>query len=171
MAKTAAPRKKGPNLIVMAGLAVVLLAVALPQVLILFFGMLPTWVAIFLIDRSKEKYASFCVGGLNFCGTLPYVLDSWFGTNTPVAAFKILTNAFSLLVMYGSAALGWVIFMVVPPVVAVFLQVLNERRVQQLRSEQKKLVDDWGEEVTDTADAQKASSDGETPSAPEAPAA
>ncbi|GAB6051875.1 hypothetical protein JCM17960_06950 [Magnetospira thiophila] len=133
----------------MAILFVLIVMIALPLVLILLVGMLPTWVAIFLVDRSKEKYSSFCVGGLNFCGTLPYLLDVWYGANTPVAAVKILTDVFAMLVMYGSAALGWILFMVVPPVVAVFLQVLNERKIQQLRAQQKQLVDEWGDEVTE----------------------
>ena len=147
-----AKARKGPNLIVVAAIVAIFLVIALPLVIVLLVGMLPTVVAVFLIDQTKEKYSSFCVGGMNFCGTLPYLLDIWFGANTPGAAVKIITNPFSLLIMYGAAALGWALFMFVPPIVAVFLQVLNERRIDTLRQTQKRLVAEWGEGVTEAAD-------------------
>ncbi len=143
---------KRPNLVLSAIILVVVMLLALPQVLILAIGMLPTWVAIFLIDQTKEKYASFCVGGLNFCGTLPYLIDVWTGANTTMAAILVLADVFSLLIMYGAAAIGWVLFMFVPPFAAMGLQVLNERKIAQLRERQRKLIEEWGDGVTETPD-------------------
>ena len=55
---------------------VLLLMAALPTVMVIAFGMLPGMVA-FIVDRSKERSATFCVGGMNLCGVFPYLLELW----------------------------------------------------------------------------------------------
>jgi hypothetical protein len=120
--------------------------ISLATVLLMFFGMLPTMVAL-IIDRTRQKYAVFCVGGMNFGGVFPYLLDLWAGENTAGSAMEILTNVFSLALMYGAAGFGWMIFIAVPPVVGAFLNVLAQHRVSQLRRDQKELIEEWGEDV------------------------
>ena len=87
---------------------------SLSATLILVFGMLPTLVA-FIIDRSPRNYTMYCVGGMNFCGVFPYLLDLWTGNDDFSAATEILTDVFSLLVMYSGAGFGWMLFMAIPP--------------------------------------------------------
>jgi hypothetical protein len=120
--------------------------ISLASVILLFFAMLPTVVA-FIVDRTRQKYAVFCVGGMNFSGVFPYLLDLWAGEHTAAAAMEILTNVFSLLLMYSAAGFGWAIFIAVPPVVGAFLTVMAQRRVSQLRRDQKELIEEWGEDV------------------------
>lgn len=147
-AKAAAP-KKGSAPMTMVGIAaalVGLVVVALPTVVLLFFGMLPTVVA-YLIDRTPQKYATFCVGGMNFCGVFPYVLDLWNGFHSMANAFNILTDVFALLLMYGTAAFGWALFASIPPVVVSVLTVIAQRRVSTLRTNQRRIIEEWGEDV------------------------
>lgn len=152
-----APRAAGSaarrsNLLLWSGIILVgLITVSLPTVMVIGIGMLPTFVA-WICDRSEEKFATFCVGGLNFSGVFPYVMELWTGEHSMRAATELLTNVFSLLVMFGSAGLGWMLFAAVPPVIATFLKVLSERRLAMLRAEQRKLVDEWGEEVRGESD-------------------
>ena len=127
-----------------------LLMIALPTVLLLGFGMLPTIVA-YLIDRNEEKFATFCVGGLNFCGVFPYLLNLWGGEHTNEASIGILTDVFAIAVMYGGAGIGWLLYLTLPPVVSSFIQVMNKRRLEQLRQTQREIVEEWGEEVTEDA--------------------
>ncbi len=125
---------------------VLLVLVALPTVMLLFFGMLPTIVAYF-IDRTQQKYAAFSVGGLNFCGVFPHVLELWDGYHSIGSALGILTDVFSLVVMYGVAVLGWALFSVIPPVVVSVLTVMAQRRVANLRTSQRHIIEEWGEDV------------------------
>lgn len=127
-------------------LLVGLIAVSLPTVMLVGIGMLPTFVA-WICDRTEEKFATFCVGGLNFSGVFPYLMDLWTRHHSVGAASATLTNVFSLAVMFGSAALGWMLFAAVPPVIATFLNVLSDHRLTILRTQQRKLVEEWGEEV------------------------
>lgn len=133
---------------------VLLVLVAVQTVLLLFFGMLPTIVA-YIVDRSPQKYATFCVGGMNFCGVFPFILDLWLGTYTLAAALDILTDVFSLAVMYGLAGFGWALYTAIPPVVVSVLTVITQRRIATLRTSQRRIIEEWGDEVAKTGDDEK----------------
>lgn len=122
------------------------LVIASPTVIVIFFGLLPTLVA-YIIDRSKSKAATFCVGGINFVGVFPYVISLWTERNTIDAAMAIVSDLFAMLVMYSAAAFGWLLFLAMPTVVSSFVLVLQQRKVAQLRAEQKELIEEWGPEV------------------------
>ncbi|HEC90246.1 MAG TPA: acyl-CoA synthetase [Alphaproteobacteria bacterium] len=122
--------------------------ISLPTVLLLFFGMLPSIVA-FIVERTKPRYAAICVGAMNFSGVLPYLLDSWGGDHSVTEAMNMLTNVFSLMVMYSASAFGWLVFVAVPPVVVTFLAVINERRIAQLRKRQQEIIAEWGNDVAE----------------------
>lgn len=144
-------QKKGALPLTTFGLAMAfmgLVYVAFATVVLLFVGMLPSVVA-YVIDRTPQKYATFCVGGMNFCGVFPYVLDLWETAHRTGDAFKILTNVFALLAMYGSAAFGWALYSAIPPVVVAVLTVIAQRRVSQLRTNQRRIIEEWGEDVAE----------------------
>lgn len=128
-----------------------LIIVALPTVMFLGFAMLPALVA-GIVDRTEEKSATFCVGGLNFCGVFPYLLDLWFGDHTVGQSIALLTDVFVLAVMYGGAGMGWMLYLSLPPVIASFIQVMSERRLEQLRKTQKSIIQEWGDEIVTDAD-------------------
>lgn len=128
-----------------------LIIVAMPTVLFLGFAMLPALVAA-IIDRTDEKSATFCVGGLNFCGVFPYLLDLWFGDHSINQSIGLLTDVYTLVVMYGAAGMGWMLYLSLPPVIASVIQVMSERRLQQLRATQKTIIQEWGDEIITDAD-------------------
>jgi hypothetical protein len=131
---------------------VALLVISLPTVLVLLFGMLPTIVA-WVIDRSQQKYATFCVCGMNFSGMFPFLSDIWFKDHSTDAAVAVLTNVFDLMVIYGAAAFGWMMFIAVPPVISQFISAMLQRRVATLRDQQQKIIEEWGEGVSMLVDA------------------
>ena len=126
------------------GLVVGMAIVSLSSMVLVFFAMLPTVVAL-IIDRTPQRYATFCVGGMNFCGTFPSLMELWRGDHTVAGAIDILTNVFSLFVMYGAASFGWMVYMGIPPVIGAFLTIFAQRRIQRLRSMQRELIAEWGE--------------------------
>jgi hypothetical protein len=150
---------------------VLLIALSLPTVLLVVFGMLPSIVAA-IVDRTPQKSATFCVGGMNFCGVFPYLLTLWGGDHTIAMAFDTLTDVFALLVMYGAAGFGWMIFTSVPPIIVTFLNVRNQRRVATLRATQKRIIAEWGNDVSTPLDAEETgkATPPAKPSEPTAPA-
>lgn len=134
--------------LIWAGLFIAtLLFISPATAMLLFFGLLPSFVAL-IIDRSDGKYAMFCVLGLNFSGLFPFLSDLWFKTNSIDAAINILTDVFSLLIIYMSAGFGWMLYMALPPVVTSLLSVMSQRRVAELRETQSTIIEEWGEGVT-----------------------
>lgn len=126
--------------------ALLIIPVSIPSLTLLFFGMLPTMAAA-LVDRGPHRYAWLSVGGLNFAGVAPYLMELWFKGHTLERAVNALTDVLALLVIFGSAAFGWLLYMVMPPVVGAFLQVAAQRRITVLRGNQRKLVEQWGPDV------------------------
>ncbi len=131
-------------------MVLLLIAIAGPSALIVFFGMMPAVVA-FLVDRTRQKYGPLCVTGMNFCGVFPVLLELWTGEHSFSAAFELLVDPMMLMMMYGAAAIGWMLFLAIPPVIATFIGVMMESRITYLRGIQKKIIDEWGEEVAQAA--------------------
>jgi hypothetical protein len=130
--------------LLMAALAVCAMLLSLSSVILVALAMLPTLTA-FIVDRTPQKYATFCVGGMNLSGTFPALLDLWAGGNDISTAMNLLGNVFTVGIIYGAAAFGWLVYMTVPPLVAAFLTMMAQRRVQQLRAAQAQLVEEWGD--------------------------
>ncbi len=131
-------------------LAPVFVITALPTVILLTVGLVPTIVA-YIVDRHPMKYASRTVGYLNFCGCLPYALRLWTGDHSVDAVIAILVDPFAWFAMYGAAAVGWLIYFATPPVVAAWMAVNHEIRQQALKSRQTELINEWGNTVRRSA--------------------
>ena len=152
-AKAAAAAKKGGgggtgiNKGVVLAILAALVPFSLPTVVLIFFTMLPTLVS-WATEKGPNKYAFLCVGGLNFAGVFPYLFSLWFGVHTLDEAFRMLTDPIMLMTAYGCAGIGWAIYGGMPPRVVSYLAASSKRRVGNLKSAQKKLIEDWGDEVT-----------------------
>ncbi len=116
------------------------------SVMLVFFGMMPSLVAA-IIDRSPQRYSTFCVGGMNFSGVFPYLLDLWAGSNDIASAADIFTDVFALMLMYSAAGFGWLIFLASPWVAVQLSQVMAQHRAAHCRELQKELIEEWGEDV------------------------
>ena len=136
---------------------------AVPQVFILLIVGLSPSVAAFLIDRSPRKYATFCVGGMNIAGVFPAFLNLLNGDNSIAGVKNILTNPFEMTIMFAAAALGWLIYFAIPPVIKSLLTVIAQHRIGILRGEQRKLIKDWGEGIAIKSQAIEAGQQEEPP--------
>lgn len=123
-----------------------LLAVLLPTCLVLGAMMLPTLCAL-LVDRARGRYLTITVGLLNFCGALPAVADLWLEGQGLGAALDELRDLLAWLMAYGSAAVGWAIYWMTPPLVASYYALATNGRLQALRRRQKALGEQWGDGV------------------------
>ncbi|MCW8916548.1 MAG: transposase family protein [Magnetovibrio sp.] len=148
-------RQRGRSYLTWVLLLLAFFAVIAGATLILIIiGMLPTIVA-FIIDRSKGKTASICVGSINFIGVFPYILSLWSQFDQLDSAMAMVGDIFTLLVMYSAAAFGWLLFLTLPSIISSFVIVLQQRKVAQLRGEQKDLIEEWGEDVAAIVEMQK----------------
>ena len=156
----APPRKTIQKVFWFGVIALAMMMISLPTVIMFFLGMLPSLVA-WVIDSSKEKYATCCVSGLNFSGLFPFLMDVWFVNHSTDMAIRLVTDVFNLVVIYGSAALGWVLYVAVPPVITTFLSVAAQTRLKLLKTTQSDIIEEWGEKVASTIEVREA--DGTAP--------
>ncbi|NQU60268.1 MAG: acyl-CoA synthetase [Rhodospirillales bacterium] len=126
---------------------VVMLIISLATVFMVFLGLLPTFVAA-VVDRAEGKYATFCVLGLNFSGLFPFLMEIWFKDHSFDAAVTIMADPFNLIIIYGAAAFGWMLFIALPPVVTTFLSVMSQHRMTILQENQRNIIEEWGEGIT-----------------------
>jgi len=123
-----------------------MLIFALPTMILILVGMMPTLVAA-LIDRRPEKYAAYCVGGFNLSGVFPFLLKLWLTGHTMHGLGGIIGSPLVWLAMYGAAAFGWLCFAWTPEVVLRVQSMRDRQRTSTMRERQGKLVEEWGPEV------------------------
>ncbi|SMF33508.1 hypothetical protein SAMN02982917_1646 [Azospirillum oryzae] len=138
-------KKKG------GGLTLILLIIpaaliVLPTTILFGIGMIPTIVA-YVVDRDPDKSAPITVGGLNFCGCMPFAIDLWKHQHTIGAAAKVFADPLAWLVMYTAAAVGWGLYYGIPPLVAGMEVTRAEKRVEVLKQKKVALVQEWGPDV------------------------
>ncbi len=124
----------------------VLAIFALPLLIVFIAGMIPTAVAA-IVDRDPEKLAAISVGPLNFAGTLPIILEVMQNGNDMGAMGIALGSPFSWLIMYGAAAMGWLLYMGLPAMTSNIVAKQAERQIEKLIERQRELVGEWGPEV------------------------
>jgi hypothetical protein len=132
------------------GLFIAGMLFALPTMLVLTLGLLPTLVA-FVVDVHPRKYAARSVGFLNFAGTLPFLISLWSGHHDLISAMRILTDVYAWLVIYSAAAVGWIIYLGMPSVAGFLMEINAARRVHKLDAQRKKLIAEWGEDIDRSA--------------------
>jgi len=88
---------------------------------------------------------------MNFCGLLDVIWELWAGPNTPGDAMDLLTGLFNLLMVFGAAGFGCLLYVSLPPVVGAVLQVLAEQRMITCREIQADLIKEWGKDVAQSA--------------------
>lgn len=142
------PGKKKLSFSVKFSIFTLMLAAAIfyPTTVLMAIGMLPTIVAPLMDDRP-QKTAWLTVGALNFAGILPAWFQLWENGHYLENALMLAFQPMVLLIAYGGAAVGWVLYHQVPIGVAGILAMRSERRLKDIEKRQKELVRKWGPEV------------------------
>lgn len=142
-------KKAGPNRFLMLLLCAALVPFSLPTLLLLLVGMLPSLAAV-VVEKGAYRYAWVCVGGLNFAALSPWLFKLWFGRHTMAYAIEQIAGISMLLAAYSGAAVGWLLYLGVPPLVRAILSATSHYRLDNLSKLQKNLADQWGEDVSQT---------------------
>ncbi len=151
-AKKPAPAKKsGKNFaFIFSSMFMAILAVMmLPMTLIILIGMIPSFVAYF-VDTTRQRTLGPTVMYMNFAGVLPVLLKLWKLSPNMNNATELLTDPFMLFLMLAPAGFGWILFIIIPPMVSGVLRRRAEIRMQTLENDQKKLIEQWGNEIMGT---------------------
>lgn len=119
----------------------------LPTTIMFAIGMVPSLVA-FYVDKTAKKSIAICVGSLNACGNIPFLLKLWTLGHEMDVTMKIVTDPLTIIVMWSTAVLGWIIHDYVPPLYAATVRSRGENRLEEIQNEQKRLIKEWGQDVS-----------------------
>lgn len=118
----------------------------LPSTILFSVCLIPTLVAA-IVDNNQQKTAWLTVGAMNLAGTIPGLFMLWDMGHTIPMAFQLVLQPMTIIVAFGGAAVGWVIYNNVTPGVAGIILKKNEYRLREIEKRQKELVRKWGSGV------------------------
>jgi NADH:ubiquinone oxidoreductase subunit 5 (subunit L)/multisubunit Na+/H+ antiporter MnhA subunit len=110
--------------------------------------MAPT-IVVGIIDNRRERYKTICIGSLNIIGILPSALKMFDQDHSFERAFALLADSSTWLVILSATAAGIGIAIVGPAIISMFYVARLEKKSRQLKDYQKKLRDEWGDEVSE----------------------
>ncbi|MAE50997.1 MAG: hypothetical protein CMH27_04230 [Micavibrio sp.] len=122
-------------------------AVFLPSTVLLLIGMIPTPFAL-LTDRTRGKNKVITVGAMNVAGCSPFLFELWTTDHSFVQTMAIVTDPFAIVVMWSSAAVGYIINWAMTGLVTATLYQRGQSRQKAIQKRQQELVERWGQEVT-----------------------
>ncbi|MBM3602204.1 MAG: hypothetical protein FJX22_00265 [Alphaproteobacteria bacterium] len=111
-------------------------------------GMLPSIVTA-IFDRKPRKTALQTIACANFCGVMVYAVELWKNGNNTEHLGAILQNHLNWVIMYGSALMGLMAYIVVPIIIALLLDAKTSIESSDLKRQMQALRDEWGSEVAD----------------------
>jgi hypothetical protein len=125
------------------------LSIFSPASLPLFgIGMLPSIVTA-IFDRKPRKTALQTISCANFCGVMVFAVDLWKKGNNLEYLGTILQNHLNWVIMYGSALIGLMTYIVIPVIIALLLDAKSSIESSDLKRQMQALRDEWGPEVAE----------------------
>jgi hypothetical protein len=117
---------------------------------IIFFmlGMSPAIVA-GITDKRIGNCASRTIGAFNFMGILPSVFELFKAADKAERARQIATDPQMWIFVFVAAGLGWAMIWMIPQITVAIFSIRAEMRIRRLEISQKRLVDEWGGEVSE----------------------
>ncbi|WP_085904132.1 hypothetical protein [Kiloniella majae] len=128
----------------------VLAAVLMPSAILLAVLMVPSLV-VYVIDRNPHRYFTVTISLPNFCGVLSPLTELWERGQTFDGAFSAIADPWNMMIAYGAAGLGWVLYLGTPIFVSSYLSISTEGKIKSIRRYQDDLIDAWGEGVKQSA--------------------
>lgn len=122
-------------------------------------AMLPSIVASFL-DHSHSRSTFHTVFACNLSGTLPFIGQIIRNGGEQADVMAIMTDSLSWLVIYASAAFGWLLVFAAPVFATGLINMLHQGQITRLERMQRKIVAEWGHEVENNLQIQEEVSNG-----------
>ena len=121
-------------------------------VILLSAGLIPTFVAWLTDSNPFRIYRIRIILAFNLAGCLPYIIALNQQSGGFGLAINLIADFNSYLVMYGFAAVGWVIVFVAPSVAAIVLQIVGKSRLNSIQNDKNRMMEEWGKTVAGMKD-------------------
>ena len=122
----------------------ILASSVLPAVIVILIGLLPTITILFVDPKNAAKLV--IVGCFNLSGMFVYLINIIDKFNMD-EAFSIVSDIFNMIIMLGSAALGFLVYYEMPNLFAYIAQSASQRRLVNIDKDLSKITEEWGQSV------------------------
>lgn len=112
----------------------------------IFIGMLPSIVA-YYGDTSRKRLYFRSLSACNLAGVIPYAGEMMARGNTFSGFVDISTQLMTWFVIFGSAMMGTILMEFCPMLARHFIDVTQHKRITTLENKQKRIIEEWGEEI------------------------
>ncbi len=119
---------------------------ALPVVVVLFIGLLPTLTIVLTDTKNINKITT--IGCLNISGVM-ICAKSLFQQHTSGLSFSISENIPNIIIMLLSAALGVFLFYVLPDLFSVIFKNSAQHRLKVINAKLARLSENWSNILSD----------------------
>lgn len=116
--------------------------IALPTLVLLGVGCIPTFVA-FITDKSARKSRTISVGVLNLAASSPYLFRLWEHGHTLEYALETIARPDVIVVMYAGAAVGYCIDWMLGGAISKVLYIKSQARLNDIEKKQADLLSKW----------------------------
>jgi hypothetical protein len=141
-------RKKSSHLWISWAMILSLVIFSPASLPLFIIGMLPSIITA-IFDRKPRKTALQTIACANFCGVIIFCVDIWKNDNNLEYLGTILQNHLNWLIMYGSALMGLMAYIVIPLIIALLLDAKSSIESSDLKRQMQALRDEWGPEVAE----------------------
>lgn len=118
----------------------------LPAIIVILIGLLPTLTILFIDPKNSAKL--IIIGCFNLAGLFVYLINM-INHFSLYGAFNLLSDVFNMIIMLGSAALGFLVYYEMPNLFAYLAQSNTQRRLVNIDNELKKISEEWGSQIID----------------------
>ena len=112
----------------------------LPAIVVLFLGLLPTLTIVVTDTKIINKITT--VGGFNISGVM-ICLNNLFNQITAVSKFSITDNIFNIIIMLSGAAIGVVLYYILPDIFVYIFKNSAQHRLKLINAKLEKLKSNW----------------------------
>lgn len=111
-----------------------------PIVIVLAIGLLPTFTIIVTDTKNLTKITT--VGCFNMSGVM-FCFNNLFNQITSNQFFSVSSNIFNIIIMLGGAALGVVLYYILPDMFVFIFKNSSQHRLKVINSKLEKLAENW----------------------------
>lgn len=112
----------------------------LPAIVVLFLGLLPTLTIVVTDTKNINKITT--VGCFNISGVM-ICLNNLFNQITAATKFSITDNIFNIIIMLSGAAIGVVLYYILPDIFVYIFKNSAQHRLKLINTKLEKLKSSW----------------------------
>lgn len=149
--QTAGRKKRVTLMLLSSALLFLMIYSYFSSFLIIMVALMPTML-IYFIDITPKRTLSKTTIWMNVAGCMIILMQLWISEHSFSNAISLLSDWINWMIIVSCTAVGFCLYLIVPPFVESYLEIAYHVRLKALYAEKEQLEEEWGNDVTVTSD-------------------